>query len=116
MQDYSTVKVGDTIWWSDVNGRRSDPESGTVLKIGPKIITVSHHSRTIAFRRDTGCTNDAYGHQTLIADLGLYKAEVVADRAFGMLRMGLNVRREYGVTAADIKEAARRLKIELRDF
>lgn len=112
MTDYSKVKVGDTVWWSDVNGRGLRPESGTVLKVGPKLITVSRYSRTIVFRRATGRTNNEYSHQHLIVDLELHDSENKANSAMATLRYRMG-QRLPGVTHADIQAAAKLLKINI---
>lgn len=113
MSDYSKVKVGDTIWFTDVN--RGGVTEATVERVGPKLIAVVPvgHQRSTTFRKDTGCTNDAYGHQRLILDLELHAAENLANEAFRLLKMGLNFKRNFGVTVADIHIATKALKIKL---
>ena len=108
MIDYSNVKVGDTVWYSDVN--RSGVTMTLVVKVGPKLVTTRGR---LVFRKDTGCTNDAYGHQRLILDMELYEAEVRANKAFRRLMVGLSYSRNPGVTEADIVIAAKALKINL---
>lgn len=107
-QNYDNVKVGDMVWYSDVN--RSGLITTTVTKVGSKLI----HTRSLVFRKDTGRTNDAYEHQTLIVDRDLYEAEQRANKAFAALCKNLNYNvRKSGVTAADIQAAAKLLGIDL---
>ena len=112
MTDYSKVKVGDEVWFSDVNSRSKELSPATVVKVGSKLITVKRHYNTMVFRRDTGKTNDDYRHQTLILDLELYEAESRANAAMSYLSYRLS-RRNPGVTYADILAAAKLLKIDL---
>lgn len=112
MTDYSKVKVGDTVWFSDVNRRSNELSSATVVKVGPKLITVEMYSRTTVFRKDNGRTNDDYQQQTLILDLELYEAKRKVNAAMSDLRYRIS-RPNEGVTYADIIAAARLLKIDI---
>ena len=105
--DYSNVKVGDTVWYDDVNGRGAAPTETTVVKVGSKLIT----TQRIVFRKDTGRTNDNYGHQSLILDIEAYEAEKRANKAWYELHQQRS--RPAGVTYADIREAAKILKITI---
>ena len=92
------VKVGDTLRVFDVNGRRrgepNDGCEGLVVKAGPKLLHVTYNGHTLAFRRETGATNDNYGHQYLrtaeqVAD------DMARDEAWAILRThGLS--RDFG--------------------
>jgi hypothetical protein len=66
---HKKLKVGDTVHWSDVNSRRGELSSGKVTKVGRKLVTVDHR----VFRLDTLCTNDEYGHQSLVLDVQSYQ-------------------------------------------
>jgi hypothetical protein len=100
--------VGDQVWWGDVNGK-GHVWSGTVSKVGPKLVTVGGR----AFRKDTGRTNDAYGHQWLIPDLDAYRDRQRAIQAF------LDIRTTHGlpdgVSHADVLAAAKLLRVQLRE-
>lgn len=118
MQDYSKAKVGDLVWWSDVNARGKGLQEGVICKVGTKLITVNplYSGRvalhtTIVFRKDSGRTNDNYGHQTLIVDIESYEAEKRADSAWEKIKHHYS--RPSGTTYADIEEAARLLKINI---
>lgn len=108
--DYSSVKVGDIVWWADVN--RKGLVEGVVTKIGSKLITVDND---LVFRKDTGLANDKYGDRTLIPDKDLYEEELRANRAMYALGKRITYSRNPGVTYADIVEAAKLLKIDLEE-
>lgn len=118
MQDYSKVKVGDIVWWGDINSRGRGMTKGQVTKVGSKLITAHFiyedgtlSRKPIVFRKDTGSTNDDYGHQYLIVDLEAYEANTRADKAWHEFRQQYS--RPKGATYEDIKEAARILKINI---
>ena len=107
MIDYSNVKVGDTVWFTDVN--RGGVTMTVVTKVGTKLITCGR----MVFRKDGGNTNDAYGHQSLITDLVAYNAFRDACKAMSRLYYCMSGRPQEGVTVEDIQAAAKLLKINL---
>ena len=107
MKTVDDLKVGDKVWWSDVN--RKGIHSGTVLKVGRKLVTVKEYGQ-IVFRKDNLRTNDDYGHQSLIVDLEAYQER---QKVRGVLDA---IYRAYGgskdTPLADALEAARLLRVE----
>lgn len=108
MQDYSNVNVGDTVWYGDVNSRGRGLSETVVTKVGRKLI----YTTRLVFRKDSGRTNDDYGHHTLITDLERYEERKRTLRAYSNLRYGIGSLPE-GVTYADIVEAAKLLRIKI---
>lgn len=70
MKTVHDLKVGDTIWYTDVN--RKGLFEATVTKVGSKLITTEGGLRDKTFRKDTLKANDEYQHQTLIPDKETY--------------------------------------------
>lgn len=70
MKTVSDLKVGDTVWYTDVNFKGL--HETVVSKIGTKLITTKSGWREVTFRKDTLKSNDAYAHQTLIPDKAAY--------------------------------------------
>lgn len=67
MKNYRDVKPGDQVRVFDVNGDRVGQPAGgwegTVVKAGPKLVTIDYPHGVTVFRRQEGRTNDSYGHQ-----------------------------------------------------
>jgi hypothetical protein len=99
------LKVGDTVWWSDVN--RRGISDGVVDKVGRKLITVGR----LTFRKDTGRTNDEYGHQTLIPDLAAYREMCARNSCIARIRSTLSF--SSGASLADVRAAAALLRVSL---
>lgn len=118
MSDYSNIKVGDTVWYSDIN--RNGLFEVVVTKVGSKLVTTSPLGRicpTTVFRKDTGRTNDEFSHQTLILDKVAYEAWQAAAKLIYKLRDAMRQGRPNpGVTADDIRAAAALLKIDLEQL
>lgn len=106
MKTVEDLKVGDWVYWSDVN--RSGLHSGEVTKVGRKLLTVG---RGLVFRKDSLCTNDEYGHQKLILD----REEHQRQRRVG--RILLAIARASGgkatISVADAEMAAKLLGVDV---
>jgi hypothetical protein len=109
MTDYSKVKVGDKVWYTDVN--RKLLQHAVVTKVGTKLITVGPYSRV--FRKDTGLTNDDYQHQRLIVDFDAYHEQQKANSQMQALYRRMSSNPAEGVSAEDITAAAKLLKINI---
>ena len=104
MKTVHDLKVGDTVWWTDVN--RKGLQSGTVEKVGTKLIYVDRY----VFRKDSLKVNDCYRHQTLIPDLDSHKEQAEVSRIVGLIRNEIT----YGknnLSLEDIKKVAELLRI-----
>jgi hypothetical protein len=109
MTDYSKVKVGDKVWYSDVN--RKLLQHTFVTKVGTKLITVGDRGKV--FRKDNGRTNDKFQHQTLILDFYAYYERKAVVSLLQKLRVSIPNSPHGDVTSDDVKTAARLLKVEL---
>jgi hypothetical protein len=72
MKTIDNLKVGDVVWYMDVNSNRMAgpwPKQTVVTKVGSKLITTEDY----VFRKDTGKTNDMYQRQWLIVDKNKYE-------------------------------------------
>ena len=110
MADYSKVKVGDTVWYSDVN--RKGLTKGVIAKVGRKLITLEGGGG-LTFRKDTGQTNDAYQHQTLILDFEANRKVEAVKHAWKWLYNNLSFTPNEGVELGDVFDAARILRIKI---
>lgn len=117
-QDYNKAKVGDIVWWSDVNSRGRGLTKGVITKAGPKLITAvtvyddgTQGRRSIVFRKDSGRTNDNYGHQCLIVNLEAYEDDRKARAAWDKIRQHYS--KPTDATFADMQAVAQILKINI---
>jgi hypothetical protein len=105
MRTVDDLKVGDEVHWTDVN--RKGLHSGTVTKVGTKLISVG---RSLVFRKDTLHTNDDYSHQCLITDVAAHIERTEVCKILSAIS------REFGgsrdICLEDAKTAARLLKVE----
>ena len=109
MKTVDDLKVGDQVWWTDVN--RKGLHTGAVTKVGRKLVTVGVGYGAYVFRKDTMCTNNGYSHQKLILDVELYQERQAVNRIRSAIQ------RAYGgskdIRLADAKEAARLLQVDI---
>ena len=72
MKTLEDLKVGDTVWYTDINSRPHGLVTTTeVTKIGSKLIFTSR----FIFRKDSMRTNDGYAHETLWLELEAVERE-----------------------------------------
>jgi hypothetical protein len=105
MKTLDDLKVGDVVWYSDVN--RKGLTEGRVSKVGRKLVTVGYY----VFRKDTGRTNNEYGHQLLIPDLEAHKERIARSKCWLRIRDARGLSDD--VSLADVKAAAALLRIPL---
>lgn len=107
------VKVGDTLYRFDQNGRRLGiPDGGqpvTVVKVGRKLITTDERFGN-QYRIETGVINDGYGHAWLRTKEHVDRDNARAAAVRFLSTLGLNV--DYGRKPSDARliEIADRLK------
>jgi hypothetical protein len=107
MRMHPDVEVNEEVRVFDVNDSRvGQPPSGwpgTVVKVGPKLVAISYSGKTQVFRRDEGCANDQYGHQSYMtleeADLAWRERQV--RQAFRDL--GIDVSRRCELTVDQLE-------------
>lgn len=109
MKTVKDLKVGDIVWWVNVN-RRGLNSSGTVEKIGNKLITTTSGK---VFRKDTMRTNDAYGHDHLILDIEDYEKVQAHKYLIGKIKS--DVCFDATIPYEDVLQAAQLLGIDVKD-
>jgi hypothetical protein len=108
MRTVNDLKVGDEVHWTDVN--RKGLHSGTVTKVGTKLITVGQKCSALVFRKDTLHTNDNYSHQRLVTDVAAHIEQQEVTRIRNAIYRAGGGSKD--IPLEDAKTAARLLKVE----
>jgi len=106
MKTVEELKVGDTVWIGNVNGKGRLTE-GTVNKIGTKLIQVDGSS----FRKESLRENDQYAHRWLILDLQQFEDEQKTEKILSAIRNMAYGRKNISLDSA--KQAAGLLGVDV---
>ena len=113
-KELKDLKVGDTVWYTDVNGGRHGRPyitEGKITKIGSKLITVGH----IVFRKDTMKTNDNYMHQSLVIDKQKYDDDCETSRLHTKLRDNFSIYSQRRFPLSKLKDVCDILGIDYKE-